>query len=150
MADQETGIRFKLGDDEYVIPSVDDFDMDEWQIVYSYSGLVLDDFAPVDDEDAEAARQRLVGQPAFMRSLLHIGYRRAHPDVKDADVRRITGEAKMTSLFDVEQDDAGPPEMTDPVSVLESSPSGNGSESSGSVESSDEPESLPAPTGTPV
>ncbi len=164
--EESASVKFKIGDDEYEIPPIDDFDMDEWQLVYEYAGLVLEDFAPCDDaavmegeekvgEDGpdEKARQRLVGQPAFMRSLLHIGYRRAHPELKDAEIRAVTGTAKLTRLFeDAVEDDAGPPEVTD-TSPASSAPansrSSNGVESAGSAKSSDVPGSRRAPTGTP-
>jgi len=143
-------VKFRIGDEEYEIPPIDDFDMDEWEIVYDYSGLVLDDFAPVEDETQEQARQRRTAQPALMRALLHIGYRRTHPEAAVADVKKITGAAKLARIFEV-GDDAGPPDLTTAQeSAPESSPSDSGSESSGSPVSSDEPESLPETTGTPV
>lgn len=151
--EESASVKFKIGEDEYEIPPIDDFDMDEWQLVYEYASLVLEDFAPVEDEEAEKERTRRVGQPAFMRSLLHIGYRRAHPEVKDAEIKEITGHAKLTRLFeDAVEDDAGPPEVTDislDSSVPVSAQSSNGDEYASSTPSSDEPESLPETTGTP-
>lgn len=50
--------KIKLGDDEYEIPLLDDFDMNEWQILWDYAGLAQEDFAPEPDcaeEDIEAA-----------------------------------------------------------------------------------------------
>jgi len=44
-AETET-LKFKIGEQEYEIPLLDDFTMDEWQILYDYSGLVLEDFSP--------------------------------------------------------------------------------------------------------
>jgi len=143
-------VKFRIGDEEYEIPPIDDFDMDEWEIVYDYSGLVLDDFAPVEDEAQEQARQRRTAQPAFMRALLHIGYRRTHPDTAVTEVKKITGAAKLARIFEVGDDVDPPDRRTAQESVLESSPSDNESEFSGSETSSDEPESLPETTGTPV
>ena len=46
MAAETETLKFKIGDQEYEIPLLDDFTMDEWQILYDYSGLVLEDFSP--------------------------------------------------------------------------------------------------------
>ncbi len=144
--DSNPNIRFKIGDAEYEIPQVDDFDMDEWEIVYDYSGLIFDDFAPVDDSAAEAARERKTSQPAFWRALFHIAYRRANPDASVAEVKGITGQIKMNRAV-VGTDD--PPAMvTAQGSAPENSPSGNGSESNDSTTSSDAQASLDVPTGT--
>ena len=46
MAAETETLKFKIGEQEYEIPLLDDFTMDEWQILYDYSGLVLEDFSP--------------------------------------------------------------------------------------------------------
>lgn len=106
----ETTITFKLdGDDtSYEVPGIDDLDMDEWQILYEYAGLTLDDFSPpvrdnngvILDEEAEKARQHRLGQPAFMKALLHVGYQRAHPELKPSQVKAVVGKAKLMSIVE--------------------------------------------------
>jgi hypothetical protein len=149
-------ITFKIGEDEYEVPDIADLDMDEWQVMYDYAGLVLDDFAPADDEDEEAARIRRLRQPAFTRALLHIGYQRQHPEAKPDAVRELTGRAKLIPVLAAidaaseDEDDADPPASTPEPAPLLPKSSGGSSESGppASETSSDEPDEHPVATGT--
>lgn len=156
MAAETETLKILLGDEQYEIPALDDMDMDEWQIIYDYSGLVLEDFAPaadradeqVDgDEDGplEKERQRRIGTPAFTTALLHIGYRRSHPDAKPDAIKRLVGSTKRLRVLEAMADaapaegDALPPALT-PVLEPPSPPESEGSsghESNGSQASSD-------------
>jgi hypothetical protein len=149
-------IRFKIEDQEYDVPEVDDLDMDEWQVIYDYSGLILDDFAPIeDDDDAEQARTRRLAQPAFTTAMLHIGYQRAHPKMKAVDIKALVSGAKMLHILEqfgesTSEDDAVPPaSTTEPTkSSPASSVASNANTSLRSVTSSEEQAAPPAPTGT--
>ncbi len=148
-------MRFRI-DDEVIdatalgFTTVDDLDMEEWEIMYEYAGLTTTDFAIVEDEAADKERERRVGQPAFTRTLLHILYRRAHPEATADQIREITGRQKIQTIYVPDEGDVDPPALTTaPESPDASSESGSESESSDSNASSDEPESQPAPTGTP-
>lgn len=168
MAAETETLSFKIDDVAYDIPALDDMDMDEWEIIYDYSGLVLDDFAPaadradeqVDgDEDGplEKARQRRISTPAFTKALLHIGYRRANPDAKPDAIKKLVGATKRLDVLNAMADAAagdgdadGPLELTPeleqpspPGSVDSSEP-----ESTDSQKSSGEPVVHLAPTGT--
>jgi hypothetical protein len=137
--DAET-LNFKIGDIKYEIPPLDDLDMDEWQIIYDYSGLVFNDFAPAPDradesidgdEDGplETERQRRISTPAFTTALLHIGYRRSHPTAKPEAIRKIAGATKRLSYLEAvsgalgDSGDALPPALT--PELAPQSPSGS-------------------------
>lgn len=147
--------RFEIAGQEYLIPPLDDMDMDEWQIIYDYSGLVLEDFAPaadradeqVDgDEDGpiERARQRRVGAPAFTTALLHIGYRRAHPAAKPEAIKKLVGTTKrlhvLEAMSEAVEEDAPvvplaltpEPEPSSPAAKGNSKGSGSNSSQTGS------------------
>jgi hypothetical protein len=154
-AENET-LKFKIDNAEYEIPALDDLDMDEWQILYDYTGLILDDFAPQEDEDEERDRMRRTSQPGFTRAMLHIGYRRANPELKPDAIRQVTGSAKLLHVLEAmgesasEEDEAAP--LASTTEHAPSSSSGsvdfNGNESKTSPTSSGEQDDLPVPTGT--
>jgi hypothetical protein len=153
MAAENETLKFKIGEDEYEIPGLDDLDMDEWQILYDYTGLILDDFAPQEDEDEERDRQRRTSQPGFTRAMLHIGYRRAHPDLKPDAIRQVTGAAKLLSVLEAMGESAGNGEEAEEsplASTTELAPSSprssvdsNETESESSQKSSAEPDVRP-------
>lgn len=151
-------ITFKIDQQEYEVPDIADLDMDEWQVMHDYAGLVLDDFAPSDDPDEEAARMRRLRQPAFTRALLHIGYQRANPELSPSQVRAVTGKAKLVRALeamdaavpDEDEGDADPPASTptpEPSSP-ENLPGSSGSGSAASEPSSDQPDEALEATGT--
>lgn len=156
-------VKFKMGDNEFELPEIDDLDMSEWELVYDNTGLILADFAPEIDENgkldqkAESDRQRRVSQPAFTRTMLQIALRRANPDMPADEVAEIATHARLVSVLeaigeevDVEDADAGPPESTpEPEpSSSKSSDDSNGNGSTDSTASSVEQVGLPIPTGT--
>lgn len=156
----ETTLKFKIAGDsrEYAAPPIDDLDIDDWVLMYEYAGLVLDDFAPIEDEEAEEARQRRLGHPGFTKALLHIAYKRANPDKKPAEIKAAVGTVKflplMAELGDAvraaeEADGLPPDETTEPdASSPESSVDSNASTSNPSPTGSGQPDGQPAPTGT--
>lgn len=154
MAAENETLKFKIDDEQYEMPMLDDLDMDEWQILYEYTGLILDDFAPQEDEDAEKDRQRRTSQPGFTRAMLHIGYRRAHPDLKPDAIKKITGEAKLIHVLEALNETAPEEEETPLASTTEPAPSSKSgsvasseSASKSSATSSARPAARPEPTG---
>lgn len=150
-------LKFKIDDVLYEMPEIDDLDMDEWEIVYAASGVVIQDFAPALDEHgkldkkAEAERQRRISQPAFLRARLHIAYRRANPNATDDEIHEIVTKAKlvraMEAIADAAEaagsgDDADPPALTPWPDG--SSPSGSDKQSGLKPNSSDKNSETPA------
>lgn len=129
-AENDNTMRFQIDGTEYVIPPLDDMDMYEWQIIYDYTGLVLEDFAPAADradeqvdggEDGplEKARQHRISAPAFMTALLHIGYRRSHPNEKPDAIKKLVGATKRMRVLEAMADSVDEGEAPTP---LESTP----------------------------
>jgi len=116
-------LKFKIDDAEYEMPMLDDLDMDEWQILYDYTGLILDDFAPKEDADEERDRERRTSQPGFTRAMLHIGYRRAHPELKSDAIRQVTGEAKLLRVLEALNESTSEEDETPLASTTEPEPS---------------------------
>jgi hypothetical protein len=148
-------LKFKIDDVEYEMPMLDDLDMDEWQILYDYTGLILDDFAPQEDEDAERDRQRRTSQPGFTRAMLHIGYRRAHPELKPDAIKQVTGEAKLIHVLEALNESTPEEDETPLASTTEPEPSSKRrpvdskeTTSPPSPKSSDPQDAQPVPTGT--
>jgi len=130
----ETG--FMIDGALYEVPSLDTFTMDEAQVLYDYSGLTIEDFAVLEDEDENEQVDRLKN-PGFMRALMHIAYQRGNEKLAPAKVRALIGSANLLSSYEhlaVGEDDALPPESTtEPEqqllksSVEQNEPSGDGS-----------------------
>lgn len=110
-------LKFKIDGVAYEMPEIDDLDIEEWEIVYAASGLVLADFAPALDEKgrldkkADAERQHRIQQPAFLRARLHIAYRRANPGASDEEIHEVVMAAKMVPAMEAIAEAAG---VTDP------------------------------------
>lgn len=177
----ENEITFTIeGDDKtYTIPGVDEFDFEEFRILWDYTGLVLEDFVPplkdddgnVLDEEAETERLRRINQPGFLMARCHIAYRRAHPDLNDDHIKKVLGRANFVEIWGqiieqaVEQikrdgaDDDGPPasaiepEPSSPSSSIESDANetpNSEPQSPISANGSDEPGNVPSTTTTGV
>src|ERR1051325_7772518 len=91
---------------KYGLPTVDTFDMDESELLYEKCGLTLEDFAIETDPDGEeydpeAADElsRKVKHPGFMRSLVHVAYQRAHPQMSKARVAAVVGKVNTLEVF---------------------------------------------------
>lgn len=94
---------FEIDGDRYPIPTLDTFDLDEEEILYTVAGVVLEDFAlphPEADPEERAAHvaefDRKIESPRFKRALAHIAYRRRHPDVQFDLAQTMAG--KVNSL----------------------------------------------------
>ncbi len=138
-------LKFKIDGVAYEMPEIDDLDIEEWEIVYAASGLVLADFAPALDskgkldKKADDARQHRIQQPAFLRARLHIAYRRANPGATDEEINEVVMAAKMVPAMEAIADAAGVGDDEDPPvpSALTPEPGGSSpttnDESSGST-----------------
>ncbi len=126
-------LKFKIDGVAYEMPEIDDLDIEEWEIVYEASGLVLADFAPALDEKgkldkkADAERTRRIQQPAFLRARLHIAYRRANPGANDDEIAEVVMAAKMVPAMEAIADAAGAGDVDDPPAQLASIPGPGGS-----------------------
>lgn len=159
----ETG--FLINNEVYEVPTLDSLDNDECVLLFEYSGLVQEDFVPLEDESEEETNERNQGQmkhPGFWKALMHIAYRRKHRELKDQKIRQLVGSVNrmdaLSGLGDADAEgDAVPPASTSEQPV--SSPSGslenensnapqhvNGG--SGSTNGSDDPAVTPVATGT--
>lgn len=137
----------------YEVPEIDDFDLDEWQVLYEYTSLILDDFAPLENADEEKDRQRRLSQPAFTKALLHIGYQRAHPELKPSEIKDVVGAAKMLRVLEdmnraAADGEDRPPDLT--TASPQNSVDSNDSESESSTSESVEQEDPLEPTGIGV
>lgn len=159
-------LKFKIDDVLYEMPEIDDLDIEEWEIIYGASGIVLGDFAPALDakgkldKKADADRQRRISQPAFLRARLHIAYRRANPAASEDEIEEVVKAAKMVPAMEAIADaaetantgegDAVPPALTPAPDG--SSPTGSdeksGNKPTASAVSSETPAEDPATTGT--
>ena len=155
----ETG--FDINGEVYEVPTLDSFDMDEAQILYDLSGVVLEDFIPPhpDSTDQEkAAHYQLqllrVRDPGFKRALVHVAYRRKHPDYDSTVLDKAIGKMNATDISiavlargdeeDPQSDSLNKPdEKSNTNGTSESSSSGSPSQSD-----SERPALTLAPTGT--
>jgi hypothetical protein len=151
----ETG--FTIDGEIYESPGLGELDMDEYQILYDYSKITIDDIvaAPDETDDEKDARLAKYDNPGFIRAMMHIAYRRAQPGVKDATVRTKIGAANvftaLSSLFgpeDQPEGDAGPPaQTTDPE---KSSPNGSVDSNTNSGHDSENDSEQPAGQLVPI
>lgn len=161
MADDQSPTGFDISGEVYEVPTLDSFDMDEAQILYDLSGVILEDFipAPLDAPDVEKeAHYQLqlvrVRNPSFRRTLVHVAYRRKHPDYDYDELDKAIGKMNATdvSIAVLTRGDEPDPSMSSPKS---SDSEKNGSETSESSTSgsdstndSERPVLTLAPTGT--
>lgn len=151
----ETG--FEIGDETYPVPTLDSLNMDEAQVLYDYSSLVVEDFLPprpdlTEDEkgEIEAALGQKMRNPGLLRALMHIAYQRGNPGQKPAKVKELIGKANMTeallslaSLDDTEDDSLPPAQTPEPE---RQSPSGSGGSNTNSGAGSENASAQPEET----
>lgn len=150
-AETDNTVKFDLDGTLYDFPDVLDLDIDEWVVVYEYSGLVLEDFAPLENAEAEADRVHKLRHPGFMKAMAHIGYQRAHPKKTKATIKDLIGSVKMLPLLESmspQESEDPPTSASEPQKSSERSPGdSNASLSLASPLSSETPEDLPVPIG---
>lgn len=146
---------FEIGGDEYPIPTLSSFSMDEAIVFFNVNGYPVEDLWLVpDEEDADERLERL-RNPAVVKALLHVAYRRGNPDRSDKEIGRIIGQVSLAvalSAFipDPEEAPAVPLGRTSEPngSSLRSSLDAPENSGSGSETSSAPPGSGLSPTGT--
>lgn len=158
---QQSG--FEIGGRMYEVPTLDTFDMDEAQVLYEYSGCVLEDFVQANPEDSEEDQRkheeevlRKAMSPGFKRALVHVAYQRGNRDVSPSKVREIAGKVNMLdttlTLYGGEPDppaETETPSQAEPSSVSDTSPTWRSSDSGkGSPNILALRDESPAPTGT--
>lgn len=161
--DAETG--FLIDGKLHPFPTRDTFDNDEWQLMWDYAGLTLEDFLFMDDEDedeqVQAARSERFRNPAVWRAHMQIAYQRANPAVSPARAKALIGKVNMlealSGLFaDDEEDDEVPlaltsePENSSQTGSLDNETSTrppSRSSTDSSTNGSSEPENQPVATG---
>lgn len=124
----ETG--FDIDGTVYPVPELDSFDMDEAQVLYDYSGLIIEDFVqlPPDasDEEREQREQKLKN-PGLIRSLMHVAYQRGNPKAKPAKVRELVGKANIIASYngllgEEGEEELPPASTTEPVPQSQNEP----------------------------
>ena len=154
---------FKIDGTLYEIPALDSFDMDEAQILWDSTGMALEDFVPpggedVEPEEIEEYQEKLshqVKNPAFLRVLMHVAYRRGNPKLPEGRIKDVVRSVNhLDAMVDFlrssqAKGDRRPPESTteQPQSSGRSSDDSSASSGSDSTVSSVAPESTPDPTG---
>jgi hypothetical protein len=144
---------FKIGSDEYEIPEVFGFDFDEAQILYDYSKLTIEDFV-ADGDDGQMTADGLLSllekmkNPAFLRALRHVAYRRKNLGASEAKIKvSISGDnfaeayVEWITSLDQESDD-GPPLLESTKELEEPSPSSTVDETRSSGSDASEPTSI--------
>jgi len=96
---------FEIDGARYPIPTFETFTMTEAQVLYDYSKLAVEDFAPADpDSSAEEQKAwedeiiRKAKNPAFKTALAHIAYQRGNPDTSASVVKELVGKANMLGI----------------------------------------------------
>jgi hypothetical protein len=160
---EEKKAQFEVEGEKYDYPDPLDLDMDEWVIIYSETGLILEDFAPFDNKSYERERIKKLRNPALIKALAMCGYLRANRDEDVEEVRELIGNLNMLSVLEqlvpeVAEDAVDPPtsgpqssEPKLPPSSGRSEDDSNGNTSPDSPKNSDEAEEIPvdpADTGT--
>lgn len=163
MADQTKP--FTIHGKEYPIPTVQSFDMDEAQILWELCGFGMERFQPDENEgrysaEAQAELVKVMISPPFLRTLLHVAYRRGNRQASRKDIDQALGRLPFTQVLDEwsaqlladEEDDASPPDPSrlmsaPPASSPRSSESSSGSSGNGSPAVSDEPDATLASIG---
>jgi len=146
---------FEIAGAEYPIPPLASFTMDEAVVFYNACGYPIEDLWLIPaDEDLEAQLEKL-RNPAVVKTLLHVAYRRGHPDVSDKQIAKTVGQVPLAvalAAFIPDDDEVPAVPLERTIEPNESSKRSSldapRSSGSGSGRSSDEPETDPSRTGT--
>jgi hypothetical protein len=91
---------FEIDGRVYEVPSLGTFNLDEAQVLYDYSGLVIEDFLGLLPEATNAERQEHEEQmgarmrnPGLLRALMHIAYQRGNPREKTQRIKELVSNA---------------------------------------------------------
>jgi hypothetical protein len=151
---------FTIDGEEYPIPTLFSFTMDEAVVFFQNNGYPVEDLWPIpaeDDEDGLRERLAKLRHPQMTRTLLHVAYRRGNPGVPAKLIEQVVGSVPLALALaayipddDVESEEAVPLGRTnDPDgSSLTSSPDENENSGTDSTTGSALPDSGLSPTGT--
>lgn len=96
---------FEVDGERLEIPTLDTITLDEERVLYIYADVVLSDFLPTHpDWKPEQREAHLVLQaqkirnPDFKRALVHIAYKRAHPEVENDEINVKVGTTSALEL----------------------------------------------------
>jgi hypothetical protein len=96
---------FEVDGERLEIPTLDTITLDEERVLYIYADVVISDFLPthpdMSDEQRDAhllAQGGKIRNPDFKRALVHIAYKRAHPDVDNDEINVKVGAAGALEL----------------------------------------------------
>jgi hypothetical protein len=150
---------FTIDGAEYPIPQVATFDMDEAEILWDYTQFTLPDFGAGENGQYDEARVveilGMMRNPRFLRTLLHVAYRRGNPDASKATIEKAVGRVSnveaLSAWVELLEGDAGPPAQESTSEPTRSSPSStvdsNGRSGHDSPTTTDEPDSHPESIG---
>lgn len=150
----------EIGGERYELPTFDSFDLDEAEILYEIAGVIQEQFAPLhpetpdEEKDQKLQRElRMIADPKFKRALVHIAYRRRHPDADFSNINLIVGKVNALDVtMEFLRGDESPPAQSSPKqqddksNTSMTSKSGDAGSSSGST--SDAQVVQLSPTGT--
>ena len=146
---------FEIAGAEYPIPALASFTMDEAVVFYQANGYPVEDLWLIPDDADVDERLDKLRNPAVVKTLLHVAYRRSHPELTDKQIEKTVGQVPLAvalAAFIPDEDEvpdvplertSEPSESSRRSSLDEPTSSG-----SGSGKSSDEPETDPSPIGT--
>jgi hypothetical protein len=96
---------FEIDGERYPVPTLDSLDLDEARILYVYADAQVYDFIPAHpDWDAETKEAHAVmqgqkiGNPEFVRALVHIAYRRRHLDLSAEEIQSLIGKVSAVDV----------------------------------------------------
>lgn len=96
---------FEIDGERLEIPTLDTINLDEERVLYIYADVVLSDFLPTHPDWSEEQKHahlllqaQKIRNPDFKRALVHIAYRREHPDIEDGEINVKVGQAGAFDL----------------------------------------------------
>lgn len=163
MSEQQIG--FEIDGKFYELPLLGTFDMDENRIFKRQTGLNAEDAWLGLQDDGEMSFHELFRTDGFLESMVHIAYRREHPDIESHQIERMIGKLNRMELFasfvtSLSQEEEAPlqtsgstsePERSSPSEKLSRLPTSSSREEtsgSSSETSSELPDAGPGSTGT--
>lgn len=105
MADVPGESGFEIDGERLEIPTLDTITLDEERVLYIYADVVISDFLPThpdwkeDERNAHLLLQATkLRNPDFKRALVHIAYKRAHPEIENDEINVKVGQAGAFKL----------------------------------------------------
>jgi hypothetical protein len=105
MADVSGESGFEVDGERLEIPTLDTITLDEERVLYIYADVVLSDFLPTHPDWTPAEQEAhlllqagKIRNPDFKRALVHIAYKRAHPETPNDEIDVRVGNAGALEL----------------------------------------------------